>query len=262
VLRYLQLYRRFLILAFVRQAEYRVNFLLSVGVGLVNVALAILTFLLLYRFTANVAGWTRAQVLLLLGVYRIVEGLISLQVSPNLRALGPAIRNGDMDFLLLRPVAGQFLVSLRLLNLPELVNVLVGLALAIYAGNLAGVDWSAKHIGEAVLFGLCGLVVLYALWFLIVVCAFWLVQVDTLDELFASITQAARYPVDFFRGGLRTLLTYVIPVAFATTFPTQALLGRVDLHFLPVGVLVAAAALLVTHLYWRFAVRSYSSASS
>ncbi|HEY8741866.1 MAG TPA: ABC-2 family transporter protein, partial [Chloroflexota bacterium] len=83
--RYLRLYRLFLVLAFVRQAEYRVNFLLSVGVGLVHVALAILTFLLLFRFTPNVAGWTQAQVLLLLGVYRIVEGLISLQVSPNLR---------------------------------------------------------------------------------------------------------------------------------------------------------------------------------
>jgi ABC-2 type transport system permease protein len=259
---YLRLYRRFLILAFVRQAEYRVNFLLSAGVGLTNVALAILTFLLLYRFTPTIAGWTWAQVLLLLGVFRIVEGLLSLQVSPNLRALGPAIRTGDMDFLLLRPVSGQFLVSLRLLKLPELVNVLVGLALTGYAGNLAGVRWSAPHLGAALAFGVCGLIVLYAIWFLIVTCAFWLVQVDTLDELFAGVAQAAGYPVDFFRGGLRTLLTYVVPVAFATTFPTQALLGRVDLHLLPVGGVLAAAALLATNLFWRYAVRSYSSASS
>jgi ABC-2 type transport system permease protein len=259
---YFRLYRQFVILAFVRQAEYRVNFLLSVGVGLVNVVLAILTFLLLYRFTANVAGWSRAQVLLLLGVYRVVEGLINLQVAPNMRALGPAIRSGDMDFLLLRPVAGQFLVSLRTLDLPEFLNVLVGLALALYAGNLAGVDWSAGHIGVALLFGICGLIVLYAIWFLIVACSFWLVQIDTLDELFFSVAQTARYPVDFFRGGLRSLLTFVIPVAFATTFPTEALLGRADARLLPVGVLLAAVALLATHFFWRFAVRSYSSASS
>ncbi|MGI8912268.1 MAG: ABC transporter permease [Chloroflexota bacterium] len=262
MLPYGRLYRRFLILAFVRQAEYRVNFLLSVGVGLVNVVLAVLTFLLLYRFTSTVAGWTRAQVLLLLGVYRIVEGLVSLQVAPNLRALGPAIRSGDMDFLLLRPVSSQFLVSLRTLKPAELVNVFVGLALTVYAGNLAGVRWGVVNASEALLFGICGLIVLYAIWFLIVTCAFWLVQVDTLDELFYSVTQAAGYPVDFFRGGIRTLLTFVVPVAFATTFPAQALLGRADARLLPVGILLAAAALLATRLYWRFAVRSYSSASS
>jgi ABC-2 type transport system permease protein len=261
-LSYLRLYRRFLILAFVRQAEYRVNFLLSAVVGLTQVILAILTFLLLYRFTPTIAGWTWTQVLLLLGIYRIVEGLLSLQVSPNLRALGPAIRTGDMDFLLLRPISSQFLVSLRLFKLPELVNVLVGLALTVYAGNLAGVQWSMTRVAEALTFGLCGLVLLYAIWFLIVTCAFWLVQVDTLDELFASVAQAAGYPVDFFRGGLRRVLTYVVPVAFATTFPAQALLGRGDLHLLPVGVVLAAAALLATNLFWRWAVGSYSSASS
>ena len=36
--------------------------------------------------------------------------------------------------------------------------------------------------------------------------------------------EAARYPVTFFRGAVRTLLTVVVPVAFLTTFPTQALL--------------------------------------
>jgi len=162
----------------------------------------------------------------------------------------------------LRPVYSQFLVSLRTLKPAELVNVLVGLALTVYAGNLSGVRWSLINISEALLFGACGLMVLYAIWFLIVTCAFWLVQVDTLDELFFSVSQAAGYPVDFFQGGVRTLLTYVVPVAFATTFPTQALLGRADAHLLPVGFLLTAVALLATHLFWRFATRSYSSASS
>lgn len=261
-MRYLRLYRRFVILAFVRLAEYRLNFLLSSVVGLTHVAVAILTFLLLFRFTPSVAGWTQSQALLLLGIYRIVEGLLSLQISPNLRALGAATRTGDMDFLLLRPISGQFLVSLRTLNLPEVVNVLVGLALTIYAGNLAGVRWSIIAIAEAFAFGLCGLIVLYAIWFLIVTCAFWLVQVDTLDELFFSVSQAARYPVDFFRGSLRLLLTYVIPVAFATTFPAQALLGRADLRLLPVGLALASVALLASRLFWRYALRAYSSASS
>jgi ABC-2 type transport system permease protein len=51
-------------------------------------------------------------------------------------------------------------------------------------------------------------------------------------------------------------------VAFATTFPAQALLGTVDLRLLIVGIALATVALILTHLFWRYAVRYYSSASS
>jgi ABC-type uncharacterized transport system permease subunit len=41
---------------FVREAEYRVNFLLGVGEGAAQLALPVVTFLLIYRFTPRVAG--------------------------------------------------------------------------------------------------------------------------------------------------------------------------------------------------------------
>jgi len=261
-MRYLRLWRRFAIIALVREAEYRANFLIGVGEGVVQLALAVVTFLLLYHFTNTVAGWTQAQALVLVGVYRIVDGLIGLQIAPNMLAISGYIRRGEMDFLLLRPVSGQFLVSLRMLELPEAVNVVIGLALTVYAGNLAHVQWTIVSVAAALTFGLCGLAVLYALWFLTVTLSFWLVQVDSLDTLFYSLFETARYPVSFFKGLVRALLTFAVPVAFATTFPAQALLGNADPRLLPVGLVLAAAALAATHLFWTYAVRRYSSASS
>jgi len=262
MMRYLRLWRRFAIIAFVRETEYRANFLIGVGEGIVQLALAVFTFLLLYRFTDTVAGWSRAQALLLVGIYRIADGVIGLQIAPNMLAISGYIRRGEMDFLLLRPVSSQFLTSLRTLEPPEAVNALIGLALAIYAGNAAGVHWSALNVAAAITFGVCGLIVLYALWFATVTLSFWLVRVDTLDTLFYSLFETARYPVSFFKGLIRALLTFAVPVAFATTFPAQALLGGADLRLLPVGLVLSAGALVATHLFWRYAVRHYSSASS
>jgi len=262
MVRYLRLWRQFVITAFVREAEYRMNFVIGVGEGLAQLALAVISFLLLYRFTDQVAGWTQAEVLILVGVYRIVEGLINLQIGPNMQAISGYIRNGEMDFMLLRPVSSQFLVSLRVLALPEGVNVLIGLALVLYAGGVAGVQWSAVGVLAAGAFGLCGLLMLYALWLFMVTFAFWLVQIENLDTFFYSLFGTARYPVTFFKGVLRALLTFAFPVAFATTFPAQALRGQADLRLLPVGFALAAALLFGTHLFWNFAVRHYSSASS
>ena len=116
-------------------------------------------------------------------------------------AISGYIRDGEMDFLLLRPVSSQFLVSLRLLSLPDAVNVLIGLALTVYAGEqrrrpLERPPGSPRRWRS----GCAALLLLYALWFATVTCAFWLVQVDTLDTLFYSVFETARYPVSFSRA--------------------------------------------------------------
>jgi ABC-2 type transport system permease protein len=104
-------------------------------------------------------------------------------------------------------------------------------------------------------------VLLYTIWFGIVTCSFWLVQIST-STLFYSLFETGRYPVTFFRGLVRAVLTFVVPVAFATTFPVDALLGRADLRLLLIGLLLAAFGLIATHKFWNYAVRHYSSASS
>src|SRR5205823_8808664 len=124
------------------------------------------------RYTPRVAGWSQAQVLLVVGIYRIVDGILNLQIAPNMLAISGYIRRGEMDFLLLRPVSSQFLVSLRTLALPEAVNVLIGLGVAIYAGHVASVHWRVVGLSEAAVFLLCGRMVLYALWFFTVRCSF------------------------------------------------------------------------------------------
>lgn len=261
-MRYLRLWSRFVATAFVREAEYRINFLAGAAEGAAQLILAVLTTLLLYRFTDQVAGWTRAELLMLVGVYRIVDSLLALQIAPNLLSIAGYIREGEMDFFLLRPVNSQFHVSLRRLALPEAVNVLAGLGLTIYAGIDARLQWTAAGVAAAAAVGLCGVILLYALWFFSVTFCFWLVNVGTLDILFYSVFETARYPVTFFKGLVRALLIFAFPVAFATTFPTQALLGELDPRMIFMAVILAAAALLGTQLFWRYAVRHYSSASS
>lgn len=259
---YGRLWRRFIILALVREAEYRVSFFTSLLEGMAELAVAVLTFALLYQFTSGIAGWSAPEALVLVGVYRALDGLIALQVTPNMDRLTQYVGRGDLDFVLLRPVSSQFLVSLRWLRPVEATNILIGVALAVYAGGQAGARWSPGGVAAALFLAGCGLVLLYCLWFVIATCAFWLVRVEPLGYLFYDVWQAARYPVDYFKGPIRAILTFVLPVAFATTFPTRALLGVVDPRLLPLGLGLAAFALFLTNRFWQFALRRYSSASS
>ena len=185
--RYARLWRRFVVLAVVREAEYRVNFLASVVEGTAQLGVAVLTFVLLYRFTSGIAGWSAAQALVLVGIYRALDGLLALQIAPNLMRISEYIGQGDLDFILLRPVASQFLVSLRWLRPAEAVNVLIGLALVAYAASRTGVSWTLAGTAMALVLAACGFALLYCLWFAIATCAFWLVKVEPLGYLFYDV---------------------------------------------------------------------------
>jgi ABC-2 type transport system permease protein len=256
------LWRRFLIAAIARESEYRVSFLLAVVEGLVQVALVALTFGLLYRYTADLAGWSRDQVLVLVGVYRVVDGLIAFQVAPNLRAIPGYVRGGELDVHLMRPASSQFVVSTRRFALPEAVNVAIGLGVVLVAGPRAGVEWNPLDVGAALLFVVCGVVLLYALWFAIMCASFWLVTIDTFDRIFYALFDAAPFPVSFFPGAARLFFTFAFPIAFATTFPTEALLGRRSGVMLLVAIAMSALAVVATNVLWRRALRHYESASS
>jgi ABC-2 type transport system permease protein len=58
------------------------------------------------------------------------------------------------------------------------------------------------------------------------------------------------------------VLTFVVPIAFITTYPAAAALGRAKSVLLPVAFLLAAIFFCGCALFWRCAVRRYSSTSS
>ena len=71
-----------------------------------------------------------------------------------------------------------------------------------------------------------------------------------------------RFPVNFYQGWIKAALTFIIPVAFMTTFPSQALLGTLDPFAALAAVPAAILSFIIATLFWNFALRYYTGASS
>jgi ABC-2 type transport system permease protein len=74
--------------------------------------------------------------------------------------------------------------------------------------------------------------------------------------------EAGRWPVGIYPPWLRWSLTFLVPVAFATTVPAEALSGRLTVQTLLGAVALAAALLLISRAFWRVGLRRYSGASA
>lgn len=163
--------------------------------------------------------------------------------------------------MLLKPISTQFQVSFRYASLCQVPELLLGLGLIAYA--MAALDaLSLATVGLGLLLLCSGAAILYSIWFMLTTTAFWLVKVGNIPELFHSVFAAGRFPVSAFPTWIRILLTFVVPVAFITTVPAEAAIGRLDWLTGLESFGMAVVALAVSRALWQRAVRNYTSASS
>jgi ABC-2 type transport system permease protein len=104
--------------------------------------------------------------------------------------------------------------------------------------------------------------VLYSVWILAVSIAFWVVRLDNLSYFFNSLLDFGRWPVGIFRGFVRLFFTFVIPLALMTTYPAEALLGRLAARTAALAILGSVAFALLGRFVWTRALGRYTSASS
>jgi len=108
----------------------------------------------------------------------------------------------------------------------------------------------------------CGAVVIYSMWIVMIAFTFYFTKFDNNVTLLQALLDAGRYPVSVYPPWLQIIVTFIIPIAIATTIPVRALrqeLGQSQV-FMFLGI--AIASFLVASQIWRFGLKKYSGASS
>ena len=122
-------------------------------------------------------------------------------------------------------------------------------------------DTVAGVLGFIALLAL-GSVMIYCFWLMLATAAFWLVRIEEVQELFQGLYRAGQYPVGIYPGWLRIGLTFLVPLGFAITVPSEALTGRLELAAVVLMIVIAAALVALSRWFWVRGLRRYGSASS
>jgi ABC-2 type transport system permease protein len=262
VLRYFKVLGVFYKAAILTDLEYRANFLTHLLLSVVGIGWSVAGVSVFFLHTDHIGDWSFHQVLIVLGLFQLFIGLVDSFLTPNVQDFTEHMRLGTMDFILTKPLNSQFHASLRRINIWRLADVLLGVGLIVYALARLHTLPSFDKIVMFVVLGACAAIILYSLVMLLITSAFWFVQLENVMELLFTFYEAGRFPVNIFPAWVRALLTFVVPIAFVTTVPASVLLGRLTGEFVVYAIGVAAILMTASVLFWRYAVRHYSSASS
>ncbi len=106
------------------------------------------------------------------------------------------------------------------------------------------------------------MVILYSLWFTVGTTTIWFTKVWNATEVLRSFVEAGKYPMAAYQPGVRFVLTFVLPIAFLTTVPVEVMRGVKGPVFIGVEAGLARVVFVGARLFWKWALRSYTSASS
>jgi ABC-2 type transport system permease protein len=242
--------------------QYRVDFLMDVAVEAFWTVAALLPLFVVFAHTNSLAGWSLSDALAVSGVFTLFQGVMESIISPSFALLLEQVKKGAFDFVLIKPVDAQFLASTGKLQPWRALNTVVGLGLVSYSAAHAATPIAARQVILFLLMLLLGLLLFYALWLMLASAVFVVKRLDNLTYLLVSIFDAGRWPRSAFRGAFRMVFTFVIPIALMTSFPAEALLGRLSNADALLSAVMTAGALVVSRVVWNAALSRYGSASS
>ena len=262
MLRYLRLLGIHLRASLLVAMQYRVEFVVQGFTALFWSAATFVPLFIVYRQRASVAGWTFGEALVVLAFFLLLKSVLEGAVNPSLLQVVEHIRQGTLDFVLLKPADAQFLVSTAKFDPSALAGTFGSFGLFTWAFVELGRAPSPQGSAIALLLLAAEVALLYSIWILVVSSAFYVVRVDNLSYLFTSVFDAARWPSSVFRGALHVVFTFVVPLALMTTYPAEALLGRFTWRDAAVSMAGALLFAAIARLAWRGALAKYTSASS
>lgn len=244
------------------EVQYRLNFLLQIVESAVRLVTGLVAIQLVFGHTSSLGGWGESELLAVLGVHILLGGLLATFVLPNMFTFMYEVREGELDFALVRPIDSQLFISTRQIKFWNIVDIATGVVVLSWA--LVGLTdrLGPVKVGVFAVAMLCGAVILYSVWMAFTTTAFWLIDVDEMAQLITGLYDAGRWPIRVYPLWLQGALTAIVPLGVAITVPAEAITGRLTPSAMGVLVAVTVVSVVASRAFWLFGVRNYSGASA
>jgi len=260
--KYLKVYKKFLHTSLASELEYKTNIIIDLITAILSLIGSIFLLSIFFQNNGSIGGWEFKQALIIQGIYTVLNGITNTWFNPNLTEIVKHIREGTLDFVLLKPIDSQFFISLKKLNPSGFLEIMLGFFLLFFCIRINQINLNLSFLTFSLITISCSICILYSLWFFISTTTIWFVKTWNAIEVLRSFLYIGRFPLNSFSFSLRIFFSVFIPIAFITTIPSEVFLGLSQLWKILLEVIVTTVFLVTSRKFWLFALKFYSSASS
>jgi ABC-2 type transport system permease protein len=263
MLHHLRLFRLYFSQYAKARLEYRLDFVSSVLASFFGTAASFGFLLIVFSRVPSIRGWSFEEMVFLYGFSLVPLGIFNV-FSWNLYLFSERyLIEGRFDRVLLRPVDSIFQVVFEAFRLESLQETATGLFAVAWASRKMGLHFGALDVLLFALWALCGAAIYLAIFIGLTATSFWIEdRIGILPPVF-NLMQFGRYPLTIYDGWVRFSLSFIIPFAFASFYPTARFLHRPEFlsEFWAVPIVAAVLGSLAL-LVWHSGVKRYHSTGS
>jgi ABC-2 type transport system permease protein len=241
---------------------YRADTVVNILLNLMWLGWELLSLNIIFSNTTTLGGWGLGELIALLGVFRLVNTLMIALIWPNTEKFNQSIRDGSMDYTILQPVNSLFLVTFSRITVWRIWDLVLAITLIVVGINMAGDIVTPFSILTFILLAITGTLIIYSLWIVLIALTFWFTKFDNNVTILQALMDSGRYPATVYPAWLRIIVTFIIPIAVATTIPLQALRGDLGPSQIVLFVVISIVSFWVASKVWKAGLKRYSGASS
>jgi ABC-2 type transport system permease protein len=217
----------------------------------------ILTLKIIFQSGRTVAGYNQEQMVVFFLVFNLFD-IIGQLFFRGVYFFRQKIISGDFDLTLVKPINPLFnelTAQTDLLDLPLLAVVLFQLF-----KRISGLTF--LNLINLLFLSVFSFVLITAIHIFVAGVGVLTTEVEHIIWIYRDLSLFARVPVDIYQQPLESFLTFIVPVGMIFTFPARSLLGVLTWQNVFYSFIISSLFLVLAVLFWRAALKEYSSASS
>ena len=179
--------------AVMRDLQFRSQAWLHLLMSTAELVTGLIPVLILTSYAGSGPAITRSSVLAV-GIFAITTGLMDCFISPGLRRFDTAIRQGELDLALIRPVPTFFYAVMRWIQPAELGKCAAGTAIVIFAARAYHLGFHPYAVMSMLAWAVTGAVAYCTFWADLTMAAFWVRSIEPVNDLAAAWRGAGQYP--------------------------------------------------------------------
>jgi ABC-2 type transport system permease protein len=246
-----------------RAMMFRGDFIVWALVELFWMSVNLLTINVIYGHTDSIGGWTKYQMILLVGTSLLIQRFLMGFFWSSIFEMGRNIRSGNFDFFVAQPGNIMFMATTRKLDPDSLANSVIAAGVVIYAARQLGLDPSAGQIALYIFMVGCGVVIHYSVLVMSISVAFWLTSAQGIEGTYFTLMEFSRLPRRAFTGLVsQGLFVWLLPVVVVTNAPARLLFEGFNLTLAAWLFAAAVGWFALAVFVFHRGLRRYASASS